>query len=98
MRALLLLVVATCTPAPSPPVQDAAPPPPPAPTVVVGPVDQHIYDQLVEAGCMASSLSGVSAVAAERQQYGDLGLACMADGGSVKSCNVPCNPMGLKLR
>ena len=88
----LLLAAATCTPAPQPAPQDAAPP------VVVGPVDQAIYGELVEAGCLQGDLSGVSAVAAERQKFHDLGLDCLADGGTVQSCGVPCKPMGSKLR
>jgi len=92
--AVLLLAASTCTPTPTPPgPADAAPAP-----VVITPGDQQIYGALVEAGCMAASEAGAAAVAAERQQYGDLGLACMYDGGTIQSCKVPCNPLGVKVR
>lgn len=72
--------VAACTPSSPPP--DAAPP--------VGPTDQRIYSILVEAGCLAPSAGNPAAVAGERAQWHDMGLDCLADGGTIQSCHVPC--------
>lgn len=83
--ALLLVLLAGCTPTPVP---DAGPPPaPPSPLSVA------IYGELVEAGCMAASAGGPSAVQAEFLL--DAGapkwLSCLYDAGTPSSCGVPCS-------
>lgn len=70
----------SCTPAP----------PPPAPTSPAG-----IYLQVVEAGCMMPDPVGGPAAFAEELDGAmppPVWLRCMALGGDVASCGVPCGP------
>lgn len=59
---------------------------PPAPVST----DTSVYQQLVEAGCLASSDSGVAAVAAEHASPNPTWLSCLYNGGTVQGCAVPC--------
>lgn len=55
------------------------------------PTTQTIYQSLVEAGCLADTPDGPAAVAAERAlPHPPPWLLCMADGGTVSQCEVPC--------
>jgi hypothetical protein len=68
--------------------------PPPAP---VSPATA-IFNELVDAGCLAPSSDGVQAVADEIDA-GDVGwMNCLVDGGSIASCQVPCGADALKKR
>lgn len=60
-------------------------------TPAAAPSDQSVYNALVEAGCLAPDPEGgVQAVALDRQIGDHAWLNCLYDGGTVKSCNVPC--------
>ncbi|MDE2022204.1 MAG: hypothetical protein KGI71_04840 [Patescibacteria group bacterium] len=55
------------------------------------PSDQSVYETLVDAGCMAPDPEGgVQAVALDHQIGDHPWLQCLYDGGTVKSCGVPC--------
>jgi hypothetical protein len=52
---------------------------------------QGVYDKLVAAQCLAPSSDGVQAISSEHADPSQPDwLACMFDGGTVQSCNVPC--------
>ena len=92
MRKLLLAALgalslaATCKPSP-------APPPAPAPSPAV-----RIYDEFVEAGCIAQDDAGVQAIADEYASYGDAEawIACLWDGGDIAVCQAPCDSASLR--
>lgn len=67
--------------------QPGPPAPQPPPTL-----DQTIYGELVEAGCLAPDpATGVSSVASEHAMPDQPAwLACLYDGGTIAGCNVPC--------
>ena len=50
----------------------------------------QIAAELEDAGCVAPGPGVADAVAAELATGHDAWLACMADGGSVASCDAPC--------
>lgn len=79
-----LSACSSCQPTPSP----TPPPAPPDPRAVT------IYNELVEAGCLAPDPdAGVSSVAAEHASDASPSwLTCLYNGGSVKACGVPCGP------
>jgi len=55
------------------------------------PNSQVVYNELIEAGCLASSDASLLGV-----QQGVLSdaqppwFSCLVDGGSINGCNVPC--------
>lgn len=49
-----------------------------------------IYLELVEAGCLQATDGGPAAVAQAEEIGADLWVSCLADGGTVASCHVPC--------
>lgn len=52
-----------------------------------------IYFELVEAGCMAPSDSGVASVAEGlASDAAPSWFSCLAEGGTVSGCAVPCGP------
>ena len=90
MRAVFvaLVLLAGCngcntpSPQPSPPV---GPPPPGVPN------DNTVYAELTLAQCLAQTDGGVTAVAnMHKSDREPPWLACMYNGGTVASCNVPC--------
>jgi hypothetical protein len=85
---VVLLGLAACTPT-------KAPTPAPAPGDDAADPGVAVYGELVEAGCLAASDSGVAAVDQEHA-YADQPswLGCLFDGGSIGSCNVPCDVGG----
>jgi hypothetical protein len=51
-----------------------------------------VYGELVEAGCIAQSPDGIDAIAEEHADPAQPDwFACLFDGGTVFSCNVPCS-------
>lgn len=55
------------------------------------PTDQAIYTQLVEAGCLAADGSSPQDVTKERSANPPPAwFNCLANGGTVAGCNVPC--------
>lgn len=94
MRALVigtLLVAATliwaasCKPNPSPP-------PPPVPAQVV-------YQELVDAGCIAVSSTGASDLSLENtMDAAPDWLRCLFDGGSVTTCGPDCGAASTKKK
>ena len=53
--------------------------------------DEVVYGELVEAGCLEAEDGGVDYVAiAARDPSAPIWLTCLYDGGTVISCNVPC--------
>jgi len=76
-----LAACSSCQPTPQP-----APPAPPDPRAVT------IYNELVEAGCLAPDDGGAATVAAEHA-LGDAQeswLVCLYNGGTIQGCKVPC--------
>ena len=54
--------------------------------------DQQIATELVEAGCLANDDTAVPAVHAERALNPPAAwMDCIASGGSVTGCQVPCS-------
>jgi hypothetical protein len=72
--ALLTLTVIACQPSSAPAAM----------------TDQSVYNELVDAGCLAASDGGVAAVAAERASPNPAWLNCLYGGGSITGCQVPC--------
>jgi hypothetical protein len=61
-------------------------PPAPSPTPA-----QSVYGELVDAGCLAPSDSGAYWVAQEiAMQNPPSWVTCLADGGRILACGVPC--------
>lgn len=58
----------------------------PAPTLTA----DQLTSELVDGGCLAAGPGVADAVAAEMAMGRDAWLVCLADGGSIVSCNVPC--------
>ncbi len=82
---LLVLVGVGCKPAPSP----------------TNPTPTSVYLDLVEAGCLAPDDAGPSSIAEEEALGADAGfpwLDCLFDGGTVASCNVPCDASSMSLK
>lgn len=53
--------------------------------------DQAVYNELVEAGCMAADRDGgLAAVAAEHASPNPAYLNCLYNGGTIAGCAVPC--------
>jgi len=104
---LVAVLLVGCTPAVTPDGGTDATPPPPSldaspvdastdvspveSSLDASPVATTIYNELVEAGCMApNDPTGPSALA-QSLAAGDFPwLPCLFDGGTVTSCNVPC--------
>jgi hypothetical protein len=64
-------------------------PPPSPPVTPVGAA--AIWSELVEAGCAKPDDAGPAGVAKELEAGKDTGgIGCLAAGGSVTSCGVPC--------
>lgn len=64
-----------------------------SPSPVVSPTAESVYLALVEAGCLAPDEAGPSDIAQE-SALGDAGfpwLSCLFDGGTISTCNVPCD-------
>jgi hypothetical protein len=59
-----------------------------------------VYNELVDAGCMAPDDGGATAVAQELAlgDAADPWLTCLFGGGTVASCNVPCSAVSTKLK
>ena len=54
-------------------------------------VDQIVYGELVESGCLQASDGGVQAVQQEHALAAQpTWLGCMYDGGTVQQCGAPC--------
>lgn len=83
--ATALAATGTCTPNPTPP--------PSQPLSA-----SQVASELIEAGCLAAGPNDVQAVASELQTGHDPWLACMFDGGSVQTCNAPCERAGFVRR
>jgi hypothetical protein len=63
-------------------------PAPPAPTQET---PTQIYDELVEAGCLAPDEGGPQAVLQESQSdVAPAWLACLFGGGTIRGCGAPC--------
>lgn len=100
------LAAAECnTPPPGPPpvvldaspgVIDAAPSPEaaPVPSPPSTPLAVVLYTEMVEGGCMAADPDAGVALMIEALADSNKPpwLACLADGGSVTSCQLPCGP------
>ena len=83
--AAALVWAASCKPNPTPP-------PPPVPAQVV-------YQELVDAGCIAVSATGASDLALENtMDAAPDWLRCLFDGGSVSSCGPQCGPDSTKKK
>jgi hypothetical protein len=56
------------------------------------PTPDTIYAELVAAGCLAPVDGGAAVIAQEQATAPpDPWMTCLSEGGSVKSCNVPCD-------
>ena len=76
ISAVVLAGCNSCQPTPAPPVT---------------PSDQQIWSKLVDAGCLSPDGSSAQDVAKERAVDPPPGwFNCLANGGTVADCNVPC--------
>ena len=68
---------------------------PPASTVDAS----TVYNELVTAGCLAPDDAGPSTIAQEHALPDqEPWMACLWDGGTVASCNVPCSSTSTKKK
>jgi hypothetical protein len=61
------------------------------PSPPASPTASTVYGELVDAGCLAATDSGLAAVQAEHDtDAAPPWFDCLWDGGSVTACDVPC--------